>query len=270
MKSLFITALFIIFCGVVSAQLANLIIFTDEEEDFTLYLNALRQNPSPELNVKVTNLKGNYFQARIVFEDSNIEEIEKVIFVEPNKEVTYRIKKNNKGKLKMRYFSEVPLQNAAPRQEAQAVIIWENPANQTTPEELPVDDEPVEETNTNNNQQNNNQYTDYHYIMPGYGGAMGCPWPMTPQDFNMAKQSISKKSFSDDKMILSKQIIRSSCLFAAQVAELMLLFTFEDDRLELAKFAYDHTYDQGNYFKVNDSFTFSTSIDELNEYIYGE
>ena len=47
----------------------------------------------------------------------------------------------------------------------------------------------------------------------------------------------------------------------------MILFTFEDNRLQFAKFAYERTYDVGNYYKVNNAFTFENSMDELNEYI---
>jgi hypothetical protein len=37
--------------------------------------------------------------------------------------------------------------------------------------------------------------------------------------------------------------------------------------LDFAKFAYDHTYDIGNYYKVNDVFSFESSVDELDQYI---
>ena len=46
----------------------------------------------------------------------------------------------------------------------------------------------------------------------------------------------------------------------------MLLFTFENNRLEIAKYAYGKTVDKGNYFVVNDAFTFN-SKEKLNEYI---
>lgn len=49
----------------------------------------------------------------------------------------------------------------------------------------------------------------------------------------------------------------------------MLLFSFEDTRLDLAKYAYGYTFDIGNYYQINDAFTFSSSIDELNSYIQG-
>ena len=54
---------------------------------------------------------------------------------------------------------------------------------------------------------------------------------------------------------------------AAQVRDLIGVFSFEDSKLDLAKYAYDHTYDIGNYYKVSDAFTFESSMEELNEYI---
>lgn len=105
------------------------------------------------------------------------------------------------------------------------------------------------------------------YVMPGYNGPVGCLWPMSPQDFQGVKNSIASKSFEDSKLTVAKQVINSNCLFSSQVKEIMLLFSFEDTRLDLAKFAYGYTYDIGNYYKVNDAFTFESSIDDLNKHI---
>ena len=107
------------------------------------------------------------------------------------------------------------------------------------------------------------------YVLPGYSGPIGCPYPMSPTDFATAKSSISSKSFEDSKLTIAKQIFGSNCLLSSQVKEIMSLFSFEDSKLEFAKFAYGKTYDTGNYFKVNDAFTFESSIDELNTYISG-
>ena len=43
--------------------------------------------------------------------------------------------------------------------------------------------------------------------------------------------------------------------------------TFDEDQLVLAKFAYEHVYDLENYYKVYDVFSFSSSGEELEEYI---
>jgi hypothetical protein len=105
--------------------------------------------------------------------------------------------------------------------------------------------------------------------LPGYAGPVGCAWPMAPADFNSVKNSISSKTFEDSKLTIAKQVVGSNCLLCSQVKEIMMLFTYEDTKLDFAKFAYGHTYDIGNYYMLNDAFTFESSIDELNEYIGG-
>ena len=103
--------------------------------------------------------------------------------------------------------------------------------------------------------------------MPGYKGPTGCKYPMADDQFKDAKRSIEEKSFSDSKLKTAKQVARSNCLKAAQVKSITEVFGFEDTRLSFAKFAYEHTYDAGNYYKVNDAFDFESSIEELNKYI---
>jgi len=105
------------------------------------------------------------------------------------------------------------------------------------------------------------------YVLPGYSGPVGCPYPMSSSDFAAAKNTISSKSFEDSKLAIAKQVFASNCLLSSQVREIMMLFSFEDSKLEFAKYVYGYTYDPGNYFKVNDAFTFESSIDELNSYI---
>lgn len=103
--------------------------------------------------------------------------------------------------------------------------------------------------------------------VPGYGGPIGCPMPMAPGDFESAKSSIASKSFESTKLEIAKQIIGSNCVVADQVKQIMQLFDFEASKLDFAKFAYSHTYDKGNYFKVNDAFDFESSVSDLNSYI---
>ncbi|MCB9169187.1 MAG: DUF4476 domain-containing protein [Flavobacteriales bacterium] len=105
------------------------------------------------------------------------------------------------------------------------------------------------------------------YHMPGYSGPIGCDWPMAPGQFGDAKRSISGKSFEDSKLTVAMQVAKGQCFTVDQVKEVMGLFSFEQTKLDFAKFAYDHTFDIGNYYKVNDAFSFESSMDELNEYL---
>ncbi len=97
----------------------------------------------------------------------------------------------------------------------------------------------------------------------------GCFGPCSSGDFQSMKSSISGKPFEENKVQIAKQIIGSNCVSAAQVRELMNLFSFEDSKLDVAKFSYGRCTDPNNYYKVNDAFSFSSSIDDLNAFISG-
>ena len=106
-----------------------------------------------------------------------------------------------------------------------------------------------------------------HYVMQGYSGPVGCPWPMSDNDFYNAKNSIASKSFDDSKLVIAKQIAGSNCLTSAQVRDIVAQFSFEDSKLDFAKYCYGYTFDLGNYYMVNDAFDFESTIEELNNYI---
>ncbi|TNF27359.1 MAG: DUF4476 domain-containing protein [Bacteroidetes bacterium] len=108
-----------------------------------------------------------------------------------------------------------------------------------------------------------------HYVMPGYSGPIGCPWPMDEGQFANAQRSVTSKDFEESKMTVAKQITGANCLTADQVRRMMGAFDFEQTKLDYAKFAYNKTYDIGNYYMLNDAFDFESSIDELNDYING-
>lgn len=80
-------------------------------------------------------------------------------------------------------------------------------------------------------------------------------------------QSIKSKSFDDSQMSQARNIIKSKCMTSNQIKQILQVFSFEDSKLEIAKFAYQYVADKNNYYVVNDVFDFSSSSDELNDYI---
>lgn len=94
-----------------------------------------------------------------------------------------------------------------------------------------------------------------------------CRAAMPAADFNQATAQIKKASFADDKMKVAKQITRNNCLSVNQIVEICKLFSFEDNKLEYAKFAYDFTFEKNKYYLINDVFSFSSSRDELNSFL---
>lgn len=90
---------------------------------------------------------------------------------------------------------------------------------------------------------------------------------MNSRDFTQLKQTIRNGNFESTKLTIAKEAVGKNCFTSAQVKEIMELFSFENSKLELAKFAYRSTFDKENYFIVNDAFTFSSSKEELTKFM---
>lgn len=101
----------------------------------------------------------------------------------------------------------------------------------------------------------------------GGGGGFACQIDAT--EFGRITQNIKSQTFNNTRLNTAKQILRSKgkCFTANQVKEIVKLFDFESSRLDVAKYAYDYTLDQDNYYVVNEAFNFSSSKDRLIEYI---
>ena len=85
--------------------------------------------------------------------------------------------------------------------------------------------------------------------------------------FGELRNTIKNTAFDSDKIKVARQAIRHSFVSSEQVLALMKMFSFDSYRVELAKFAYAYTLDKQNYFIVNNAFSFSSSVSELNQYI---
>jgi hypothetical protein len=95
----------------------------------------------------------------------------------------------------------------------------------------------------------------------------GCYAAMPASEFAEAKEQVKKASFADDKIRIAKQITEANCLSVAQIKEIAKLFSFEDNKLDYLKFAYDFTFEKKKYYMVNDVLNFSSSKEELDNYI---
>ncbi|MCB0509261.1 MAG: DUF4476 domain-containing protein [Bacteroidetes bacterium] len=93
------------------------------------------------------------------------------------------------------------------------------------------------------------------------------PQAMDEVNFNLLKNSIDKQWFSSGQMQVFEQAARTNYFTSAQVRELISLFDFSNDQLQVAKLAYTRTVDPQNYFVVNDVLTYSSSVASLNAYI---
>lgn len=91
---------------------------------------------------------------------------------------------------------------------------------------------------------------------------------MSPAEFNALLNTIDNQSFESTKMVIAKQAIRDhEMMTTSQVADLINLLSFDSNKLELAKFAYQYTVDRHKYFQLFNHFSFDSSVRSLSEYM---
>ena len=108
----------------------------------------------------------------------------------------------------------------------------------------------------------------YHHVCD-----RNCPFyeprAMSNADFNNAMDAVSNSKFNSTKLSVARQIISTNPMDANQIAAMVKLIPFDSSRLELAKYAYAYCIDKQNYYRVANVMTFSSSKEELNQYISG-
>lgn len=286
-------------------QKSNLVFFTEQGEAFYVVLNGVKQNADARTNIKISDLTAPFYKCKIIFKNTELGQLDKTVTTKQGFEFTYIIKKNKKDKWSVSWMNETPIQSnissnaeniyqlSTSEPHSDIPVATDNtiqlttaPDNQSIKNEaLPDVQIPNPQTFSKKNmdfnrnkpgQKNENLHKPNHYpnnqrqitnAVPGYNGPFGCNHPMTSESFADVKTSIAAKSFENSKSIIAKQVISNNCITTAQLKEIIRLFDFESTRLEIAKYAYGYTYDKGNYYKINDAFTFESSITDLNNYI---
>lgn len=80
-------------------------------------------------------------------------------------------------------------------------------------------------------------------------------------------QAMKNATFEEKMLEIARTALKDRQVKTDQVHQLITQFTFERNKLELAKYCYDRTIDKSNYFTLFNDFTFSSYSSELNEYI---
>ncbi len=101
----------------------------------------------------------------------------------------------------------------------------------------------------------------------GHGGAIYDP--NANASFQQFLTFLDSQSFDSGKLVEAKKYAAAANLSAQQIKDIALKFTFDDSRLDFAKSAYNRCWDKANYFLLKSTFTFSSSYDELQDYIEG-
>ncbi len=220
---------FLSFVLLANAQMSSdLVVFSPFNEKFTVVIDNGKVNSYPANKIRVNDINfGSHFLEIYLADNSGIV-IRQNVIIPNNTELAVKVMRGQQGQYYLDVFTAIDYSS----------LTTNNDIVPIPPQPQPVDN-----------------HTGF------------CDVPMSNRAFASALQTVKNKSFDDDKLTIAKQIALSNCLLTEQVKKLALQFSFEDNKLEFAKFAYIHTYDPENYFKLNDIFNFSSNIEELNDYI---
>jgi hypothetical protein len=117
-----------------------------------------------------------------------------------------------------------------------------------------------------------------HHSPNNYYQNQGCNHPnnvnyvynaslMQQNQFQDLILQLRNSSFESDKFSIAKQAIRSNFMSADQIGGIMMEFSYESSKVDFAKFAYAYCIDQQNYYQVNSAFSYSSSIQELENFL---
>lgn len=118
-------------------------------------------------------------------------------------------------------------------------------------------------------------------VMPGglsrTGGAgpvrpmvKAAPEVASPEEVEMMVRRVKDEGFDDRRVETAKLMVTMKMVPAEGIARMASAMSFDDNRLEFLKFAYEYCADRENYFVAMDALTFSSNRDKLREYIMRE
>lgn len=298
-------ALFLLLTVLCNAQpVGHLTIFSEDGDKFFLVLNGERQNNTAQTNLRIEDLPQPYYNAKIIFEDKTLADISKNTLMISDvdgtmMDVTYKVKRDKNGTPKMGSmpFSFVPVRQGFVAPSTTHVVHYGAPVQTTTVTtpasttvthtttthstgetvnanvnvggigmNVTINDPLLNETTTTRTTTTRTTTTSTQAPPPAQVGCNGA-YAMSNGDFASALSTIKNQSFADSQLKTAKQIAAANCLNTNQIVEICKVFGFEETKLDFAKYAFDFCTEPRNYFKVNNVFSFSSSSDELNDYV---
>ena len=107
---------------------------------------------------------------------------------------------------------------------------------------------------------------DDYYRMPDYEGEIGCPWPLKDEELNEVKLKINNLSIDDRKIDVYNDFRQSKldfCITVEQLRSIVILFEYDEFKMEIVKNSYPFIYDKDNILLLEKDFSYQNSFEEL-------
>jgi len=93
---------------------------------------------------------------------------------------------------------------------------------------------------------------------------------LTKDSQSKLAKAVSDKITDTDKLKVMQNALAKKAMKTSQLKQMMGWLNFESSRVELAKWAYNHTVDKENFSVITSQFSYQESKDEMKGYINGK
>lgn len=100
-----------------------------------------------------------------------------------------------------------------------------------------------------------------------YKGKVGCAEPVSDSQVAEMMAGFDDFTFGDQRMETMRSFMKNNCTTVAQLKKMMETLDFEDNKLNMAKFAYSYVFDRENYYLLHSLFEYPYSVTDLSNYI---
>lgn len=227
---LLIAGFFFLFISNISAKKnCGIYLFNHEGKKFKAYTNGALQNNDYKTDVKICCFMDEKVNLRIEFEDKS--EVKGTIYLRQGYIEHTRVSKSG---MAHDHYERVPEKLNEVTTPTVLAIPVKDPATATVPKAKP------------------------------------CDKPMSNTDFYEFINHLKRKhnGFDSEKLQEAKNAVTANCFTSKQVKVTMTGFSYDNARLEFAKYAYSYVSDRDAYEIVKQGFLNEESGEELDQYIH--
>ncbi len=87
------------------------------------------------------------------------------------------------------------------------------------------------------------------------------------RDMQTLEDRVQDRMHNTDKVKLMKSVLNDRTYTTEQVRTMLEWLSFDDSKLDFATWAYNNVVDKKNYWKLEDTFSFSSTKDKFSDYI---
>lgn len=226
---------------VVGVAGSALSISSENGERFFLMLNGIKQNQYAQSRVRIEDLPFVVNDIQVIFDDNRTQAISKTItFMDPVEggpiNLSVRIVRDRNGYPRLSFNRMNNLERDYRGEQGEYVMHY---GRNNAPVQVVVAPPPPPPP----------------------------PMQMDQQSFAAAIQTIKSSNWDETRLSTAKTIANNNYFTVDQVIAICKTFSWEDSKIDFAKYAYKRTVDRQNYFTIANIFTWDSNKTALNDFI---